>query len=525
MMSMLRRSLRLKLIVLLTAVASLTVLIASTGLGAYQWQHARNSLYEQEFTTARMTADSSAAALVFNDQSAANETLAALSTDVRITKACLYNKSGSVVGRFSEGVGKQHGPCPALESARELFTLRQLHITRSVQVRGSQVGLLYLEISLADLQRFSIKLMEVLVLATLCATLFAFMISSVTERWVSGPIVELTHTALAIAQEGNATIRARRNTEDEVGVLIDQFNAMLDRLHEREAELRVSYDQLELKVQERTRSLQDEIAERKMVELALSQAKTAAEEGSRAKSSFLATMSHELRTPLNAIIGYSEMLFEDAQEDAQEGMRSDLGKILSSARHLLAIISDVLDLSKIEAGQMELTLEESSVKALVNDVLPMAEVLVRTKRNTLRVIDKVGDCTVQVDSLRFRQSLLNLISNACKFTSDGVITITTSMGQDATGSYIAWSVADTGIGIPEEHLARLFKSFSQVDSSVTRRFGGSGLGLCISQELCKAMNGRIEVESTFGVGSTFTIYLPLLEQAVALAGVQSLVIG
>ncbi len=506
-MHLLSVSLRRKLILLITAVTSVTVLIACFGLGAYQWHHARNTLFEQEYTAAQMTADSSAAALLFGDNSAATETLSALRSDPRILSACLFDKIGQLAGSFRSQ--KNYGlSCPSRAPVAGTFTLHHLSIVRPVTIKGSQVGVLLFEVSLAELNRLTLSLIEVVLLATLCASLFALLLSSITERWVSRPIVELTQTAVQISQDGNSSLRATRTSNDEVGLLIDQFNSMLDRLHEREAELRGAHDLLEGKVKERTQTLQDEISERKLVELDLSHAKDLAEQANRAKSSFLANMSHELRTPLNAIIGYSEMLYEDAQDPSQEDMKSDLGKILSSARHLLAVISDVLDLSKIEAGQMKVHLEEVPVSLTVNDVLPIAEGLVKNSRNTLIVNDEAKGATTLVDALRFRQCLLNLISNACKFTKEGTITFSTAVREKQGVPWLVWSVGDTGIGIAAESLPNLFRSFSQVDASATRRHGGTGLGLCISQELCRAMGGWIEVQSEFGVGSIFQIWLP-----------------
>ncbi len=500
-------SLRRKLILLITAVTSLTVLIACIGLGAYQWHHARNTLFEQEYTAAQMTADSSAAALLFGDNSAATQTLSALRSDPRILSACLFDKTGQLAGSFESQ--KNHAlPCPSKVPVAGTFTLHHLSILRPVVIKSTEVGVLLFEVSLAELNRLTLSLIEVVLLATLCASLFALLLSSITERWVSRPIVELTQTAVQISQDGNSSLRATRTSNDEVGLLIDQFNSMLDRLHEREAELRGAHHLLEGKVKERTQTLQDEISERKLVELDLSHAKDLAEQANRAKSSFLANMSHELRTPLNAIIGYSEMLYEDAQDPSQEDMKSDLAKILSSARHLLAVISDVLDLSKIEAGQMKVHLEELPVSLTVNDVLPIAEALVKNSRNTLIVNDEAKGATTLVDALRFRQCLLNLISNACKFTKEGTITFSTAVREKQGVPWLVWSVGDTGIGIAAESLPNLFRSFSQVDASATRRHGGTGLGLCISQELCRAMGGWIEVQSELGVGSSFQIWLP-----------------
>lgn len=506
-MMFLRQSLRRKLIGLITAIASVTVLTASAGLGLYQWRHARYVLFEEESATAQMTADSSGAAILFADKTAASETLAALHNDGRVLRACLYDKGDFLTGHYLSTSSAEK--CPDLAPASGVFTIHTLSLVQPVVVKGTRIGSLYLDISLAELRLLTARLAETALIATLLATLFALIVSAVTERWVSGPILNLTRTAVEITQGGSRKLRAERTSDDEVGLLIDQFNAMLDKITERESELRLAYEQLELKVQERTQTLQDEIAERKLIELDLGHAKDLAEAASKAKSSFLANMSHELRTPLNAIIGYSEMLVEDAEDPAHEAMRSDLRKILSSARHLLNLISDILDLSKIEAGQMKVYLEEVPAGVLVNDVLPIAEALVTTNHNRLTVENRASYASVHVDALRFRQCLLNLLSNASKFTESGVLTLRTEIRDRDGRSWVVWSVQDTGIGIAPEDVSKLFRSFSQVDGSATRRHGGTGLGLCITQELCRAMNGWIEVDSELHVGSTFRIWLPL----------------
>ncbi len=215
-------------------------------------------------------------------------------------------------------------------------------------------------------------------------------------------------------------------------------------------------------------------------------------------------MSHELRTPLNAIIGYSEMLQEEAADSTQAGSVADLAKITSAGRHLLTLINDILDLSKIEAGRMELAVEPFDLPRLVADVAASVRPLVEKNGNVLTVDTTQGPATLVADAMRVRQALLNLVSNAAKFTERGSIRITTV----ATGVWAQISVQDTGIGLTQAELARLFTEFTQADASTTRKYGGTGLGLAISQRLCRMMGGGITVHSEKGRGSTFTIALP-----------------
>ncbi|MGO0062794.1 ATP-binding response regulator [Brevibacillus fluminis] len=262
-------------------------------------------------------------------------------------------------------------------------------------------------------------------------------------------------------------------------------------------ELRHLNDQLEELVKERT--------------LELSKARDEAVEANQIKSQFLANMSHELRTPLNAIIGYSEMLKEEAEEMGEQAFADDLDKINTAGKHLLALINDILDLSKIEAGKMDIYLESCEIATLVRDVVTTVRPLVETNNNQLDV-SELPDGIMKTDVTKLRQILLNILSNACKFTKEGTIWLSAEYETRQGKQGIRFQVRDTGIGMTEEQLARLFEAFKQADSSTTRKYGGTGLGLAISQKLCQIMGGDIRVASEFGKGTTFTVWLPTMEQ-------------
>lgn len=319
---------------------------------------------------------------------------------------------------------------------------------------------------------------------------------------------------------GDFTVRSPVISNDAIGVLSSTLNTMAQQISSLFNGLEVRSQQLE----ERTRELEV--------------AKEAAEAANRAKSTFLANMTHELRTPLNAIIGYSELLQEEAEELGEEEFVSDLESINLAGKQLLSLISDILDISKIEAGKMTLVLETFEVSDLINEVVTTVQPLVAKNGNTLTVnCDSSNLGTMYADSSKVRQALLNLASNAAKFTENGKITLsvwqeeeqewpiaseiandiannTDSQQQNPESNSqkrsIVFQVNDTGIGLTEDQMLRLFGAFTQADPSITRKYSGTGLGLTISRKFCQMMGGDISVDSEFGVGSTFTIRLPLL---------------
>jgi signal transduction histidine kinase len=272
--------------------------------------------------------------------------------------------------------------------------------------------------------------------------------------------------------------------------------------------LAVLYVALLLTVRRADRIIRRQAAEREHAEEQLRHAKDVAEAASRAKSVFLTNMSHELRTPLTSIIGYGDLLQKDFELSGRVEFIPDLLKIQTASRHLLALINDLLDYSQIEAGKVPLHLATFMVQDLVDEVVATIQPLLLKNHNTLEV-RRAGDLgAMHADPTKVRQVLLNLLSNATKFTERGVIMLTVEREISGDVDWMRFGVADTGIGIPRDKIQELFREFTQGDDSPTRKYGGAGLGLTISRHYCELMGGRITVASQPGVGSTFVVYLP-----------------
>ena len=392
-----------------------------------------------------------------------------------------------------------------------------LNVLEPVTVDNEIVGFLHVVANLDELTERLLETVIVAAILTIVLIVLSFLFASMLNGLITRPIIAVSNSMKEVGEREDFSIRIETNREDEIGDVIQGFNNMLSRIQARDQELADIRSNLERLVGERTeelestnKDLKEEIDQRQKTQVQLSAAKEAAEEANQAKSAFLANMSHELRTPLNAIIGYSEMLLEDAEEeDAQERI-SDLQKVQRSGRHLLGLINDILDISKIEAGKIDLNIDPVDLNILIAEVEGTAAPLMKANGNHLEITTPADSRLIECDDQRLRQVLLNLLSNAAKFTENGNIDLIVERNGD---SWVCFAVRDTGIGMSAEQVDCLFEPFSQADSSIGQRYGGTGLGLAISRRFVEMMGGRITTESELGAGSCFTVWMPDIEPA------------
>jgi signal transduction histidine kinase/ActR/RegA family two-component response regulator len=485
--------------------SSLALILSSVSFLIYDLVSFRHLLTQDLMTQAEIIGYNSAGALEFKDEAAATATLSALTAKEDIVTAVLYRPDGKIFAHYFRGSTTLPSYLPSrLQERGYRYVGGYLEVFHDVTLNGEHVGTLFLQSNMRQWSMRARRYASILIVFVLVSGLFAFFVSSRLQGLISNPILHLEDTMRMVSTNKNYAVRAVKSYGDEIGRLIDGFNTMLSEIQQRDTALQSTNGELKTRTQE----LEEEIFHRKQTQEELLNAKHAAEEANRAKSTFLANMSHELRTPLNAIIGYSEMLEEETRDSGKIENVQDLRKIQASGKHLLSLINDVLDLSKIEAGKMVLHLETFEVSQVIEEMVTTLQPAAAKNGNSIHVhlADNVN--MMRADITKVRQILFNLLSNACKFTDHGTVSVNVEQIKTEDLDWIQFQVRDTGIGISAKQKENLFQEFAQADASIARKYGGTGLGLAITHRFVQLMKGRIWVESEPSQGAVFTVRLP-----------------
>ena len=490
-------------------VSGVALLLACTAFIAFDMITFRQAMVRNLSAQAQIVGSNSVSALLFNDPQSAENTLLALKPAHNILYAQVYLPDGQPFASYSRDPGRHAPvlpPIPPGQTETHWIEDNQIALVRSILLDGKPIGAVYIRSDLQELYGRFLRYAAIAAVVLSACMLAALLISSVFRKAVADPIVDLSKIARVVSQDKNYSVRATPiRSPAELAILIDSFNEMLAQIQQSEGALRMARDELEQRVRERTAEL--ETAKREVEEFSRSilLAKEEVERGSRFKDQFLSTMSHELRTPLNAVLGFSDLLADERYGPLNDRQQRYVAHIHTGGKHLLKLISDILDLSKIEAGRMELAREDVTVASAFAEVIsalyPLAE-----KKSQALLQHAAPNLHVHADAMRFKQVLMNLAGNAIKFTPEGG---RIELAACQVDDQVRVEVRDNGPGIPADQQQRIFEAFFRLTETGSAT-EGTGLGLAITSRLVELHGGKLEIESRPGAGTCFYFSLPLV---------------
>src|SRR6266403_3434740 len=492
-------SIATKLTVVNMLVSGAALVIACLVFVAYDLISFRQSMVYNLSIQAQMAGANSVSPLLFNDPQAAENTLSALKAAPSVISAGIYTLDGrpfATYWRDRNGQDQTLPKVPASQTEAHWVKDGQLVLVRTIVFEGKPTGTVYIR---SDLREMTHRLKRYAVIAAfvLAASLIAaLLVASIFQRAVAEPIVHLAEIARIVSRDKNYCLRATpTGNRDEPDILIHAFNDMLSQIQQRDEALRDAHRELEERVEART-------AELAAANKELERQNREVERATQLKSQFLASMSHELRTPLNAIIGFSDLLAEKTADHRTDKQNRFIAHVRNCARHLLQLINDILDLSKIESGLLELRRETFGLSEVMPEVLSVIRPLAIAKKIHIQHGEELFP--VYADRVRFKQILYNLLSNALKFTPEGG----TVRVEGSTGDLVCIAISDTGVGIRPEDQQLIFEEFRQAGETTRGVKEGTGLGLAITKRLVERQGGTIRVTSELGKGSCFSFTLP-----------------
>ncbi|MBI9055877.1 MAG: response regulator [Bacteroidales bacterium] len=482
-------SIKNKIISIILFVSTITMLIGFTIVGISDIKSLRNEMHLNTLMNIKLIGEYSVAPLTFDDNVGAENILSKLSTIPGVVSGVLYDRNGILFSSYKRSedifIPPLYENPDALEESFSIFTKEALVIEHPIVYNNFKYGIIVIHtdttLLMAKIQDYILIIVGIL----LGMIVLAYFLANRFQKPISQPILDLAQLTRKISGEGNYSIQIEKKSNDEIGILYDDFNNMLKQILKREEER--------------------DIAEKKLLK-----SKERAEESDHLKSAFLANMSHEIRTPMNAILGFTELLTMPDSE-VTPGEKENFVKLINnSGNNLLHLIDDIIDISKIEANQLKIIQRDCNLKDTLNEILQSFSEIKKQKEKEkvdIRLNDNTPDedITIKTDSLRLNQILTNLIGNALKFTEDGFI----EFGYEIKNSNeLLFYVKDTGLGMDQNKKDLVFDRFTKIEDDSSRLYRGAGLGLAISKSLVELLGGKIWVESSPSIGSTFYFTIP-----------------